>query len=46
MQHIIIISLTLGACTRVMVVILCVCMSATKLAATYLIYTLQVRHCH
>ena len=37
--------LTLGACARVRVVVLCVCLSVTTLAATYLVYTLKVR-CH
>ena len=37
--------LTLGACVRVMVVTLCVYMSVTTLAATYLVYTLKVG-CH
>ena len=31
-------SLTLGACARVTVVVLCVCLSVTTLAATYLVY--------
>ena len=30
--------LTLGACARVTVVVLCVCLSVTTLAATYLVY--------
>ena len=41
--------LTLGACARVTVVVLCVylsvCLSVTVLAATYLVYTLKTR-CH
>ena len=37
--------LTLGACVRVTVVVLsvCVCVPVTELAASYLIYTLKVR---
>ena len=31
-------------CHRVTVVILCVCLSVIELAATYLIYTLKIRH--
>ena len=36
--------ITLGTCARVMVVV-CLCVSVTTLAATYLIYTLKTR-CH
>ena len=39
------ISLTLGTCTRCTVVILCVYVSATTPAATYVVYTMQTR-CH
>ena len=38
-------SLTLGACTRVTVVVLCVCLCVIKLAATYLIFKYKMR-CH
>ena len=39
--------LTLSACARVTVVVLCVrvCMSVTKLPATYLVYKSQVHYC-
>ena len=36
---IIIILLMLGACARGMVVVLCICLFVTMLAATYLVYT-------
>ena len=36
--------LALGACTRVTVVVLCVCLSVTKLAATYMYLSLIPGH--
>ena len=37
--------LTLGACARVTVVVLCVCLSVTTLAATYLVYESKLLCC-
>jgi hypothetical protein len=36
--------LTLGACARVTVVVLCVSVSVTTLAATYLVWKSQVQY--
>ncbi len=43
-KFIIILLLTLGACAKGTVVVLCVGMPVTTLAATYLVYTLKRRY--